>query len=158
MRPPSPTPSLTHLIVRIYISHVSKQGNGRVSLFLNFPYSWNLTCCQEGAPLGRRTLLSRSIQPNYTQRWCQWSFPDGKFNKIPASPMLERWNKFGGLSLQTDRLAQVDGGIDPWQYAYVPVFDFSSTLETWNRPADASIPPMELKEQTHCSVLIIRSR
>ncbi|KAJ6540744.1 peptidase S28, partial [Mycena capillaripes] len=73
----------------------------------------------QGAPPGRRTLLSRSVQTDYTQRWCQWSFPDGQFNKIPASPMLERWNKFGALRLQADRLAQVDGGIDPWQYACV---------------------------------------
>ncbi|KAJ7790715.1 extracelular serine carboxypeptidase-like protein [Mycena olivaceomarginata] len=56
----------------------------------------------QGAPLGRRTLLSRSIQTDYTQRWCQWSFPDGQFNKIRHR---QCW--------------QVDGGIDPWQYACV---------------------------------------
>ncbi|KAJ7355300.1 hypothetical protein DFH08DRAFT_1052151 [Mycena albidolilacea] len=97
----------------------------------------------QGAPLGRRTLLSRSIQTDYTQRWCQWSFPDGQFNKIPASPMLERWNKFGALRLQADRLAQVDGGIDPWQYACVHSPDGFKRTNTLLRPY------YEIKEGGH---------
>ncbi|KAJ7667548.1 extracelular serine carboxypeptidase-like protein [Mycena polygramma] len=67
----------------------------------------------------RPSLLTRSIDASFSQRWCTWSFPQGQFNSIPNTPALERWNKFGGLSLQADRLAQVDGGIDPWQYACV---------------------------------------
>ncbi|KAJ7843797.1 extracelular serine carboxypeptidase-like protein [Mycena olivaceomarginata] len=97
----------------------------------------------QGAPLGRRTLLSRSIQTDYTQRWCQWSFPDGQFNKIPATPMLERWNKFGALRLQADRLAQVDGGIDPWQYACVHSPDGFKRTNTLLRPY------YEIKEGGH---------
>ncbi|KAK7026334.1 putative serine protease EDA2 [Favolaschia claudopus] len=88
----------------------------------------------EGAPPGRRTLLSRSVQPDYSEQWCQWAFPPGKFNKIPASPMLERWNKFGALRIQADRLAQVDGGIDPWQYACVHSPDGFPRRDTLLRP------------------------
>ncbi|KAJ7215370.1 extracelular serine carboxypeptidase-like protein [Mycena pura] len=97
----------------------------------------------QGAPLGRRTLLSRSIQTDYSQRWCQWSFPDGQFNKIPASPILERWNKFGGLRLQADRLGQVDGGIDPWQYACV------HSPDGFKRPNTLLRPYYEIKQGGH---------
>ncbi|KAJ7336139.1 hypothetical protein DFH08DRAFT_939240 [Mycena albidolilacea] len=88
----------------------------------------------QGAPAGRRTLLSRSIQTEYTEQTCRWSFPDGRFTKVPASPMLERWNKFGALELQVDRLAQVDGGIDPWQYACVHSPDGFKRSNTLLRP------------------------
>ncbi|KAF7344761.1 Alpha/beta-Hydrolase [Mycena venus] len=97
----------------------------------------------QGAPLGRRSLLSRSIQTDYTQRWCEWSFPDGQFNTIPASPILERWNKFGALKLQADRLAQVDGGIDPWQYACV------HSPDGFKRPNTLLRPYYEIKKGGH---------
>jgi hypothetical protein len=73
----------------------------------------------QGAPPGRRSLLSRVVQPDYSQQWCSYSFPPGSHNKVPKTPMVERWNKFGGLGLQADRLAQVDGARDPWEYACV---------------------------------------
>ncbi|KAF8210001.1 extracelular serine carboxypeptidase [Mycena galopus ATCC 62051] len=97
----------------------------------------------QSAPLGRRTLLSRSIQTDYTQRWCVWSFVDGQFNSIPASPILERWNKFGALKLQADRLAQVDGGIDPWQYACV------HSPDGFKRPNTLLRPYYEIKQGGH---------
>ncbi|KAJ7604391.1 extracelular serine carboxypeptidase-like protein [Roridomyces roridus] len=88
----------------------------------------------QGAPLGRRTLLSRSIQTDYSERWCKWGFPAGKFNTVPATPALERWNKYGALHIQADRLAQVDGGIDPWQYACVHSPDGFPREDTLLRP------------------------
>ncbi|KAJ7028647.1 extracelular serine carboxypeptidase-like protein, partial [Mycena alexandri] len=97
----------------------------------------------QGAPAGRRTLLSRSIQPEYTEQTCRWSFPDGRFTKVPASPVLERWNKFGALKLQVDRLAQVDGGIDPWQYACV------HSPDGFKRPNTLLRPYYEIKQGGH---------
>ncbi|KAJ7115068.1 extracelular serine carboxypeptidase [Mycena crocata] len=73
----------------------------------------------QGAPPSRRSMLARVVQPDYGQQWCVWAFPPGEHNTIPARPTLERWNKFGGLELQADRLAQVDGAQDPWEYACV---------------------------------------
>ncbi|KAJ6494321.1 extracelular serine carboxypeptidase-like protein [Mycena sanguinolenta] len=97
----------------------------------------------QGAPAGRRTLLSRSIQTEYTEQACRWSFPDGRFTKVPPSPMLERWNKFGALKLQVDRLAQVDGGIDPWQYACV------HSPDGFKRPNTLLRPYYEIKQGGH---------
>ena len=71
----------------------------------------------EAAPFPRRSLLSRVVQPDYSQRWCGWSFPPGKVSSIPVgAPDLQRVNKYGALTIQADRLAQVDGGQDPWLY------------------------------------------
>ncbi|KAJ7738646.1 hypothetical protein B0H16DRAFT_1761346 [Mycena metata] len=89
---------------------------------------------QVGAPAGRPTLLSRFIQTDYTAQICRCSFPDGSFTKVPASPILERWNKFGALKLQVDRLAQVDGGIDLWQYVCVHSPDGFNRFNTLLRP------------------------
>lgn len=70
----------------------------------------------EAAPKGRRSLISRVLQPDHTQQWCKWAFPAGKYASIPSSPDTARWNKYGGFSFAADRLAFVDGGEDPWQY------------------------------------------
>ena len=41
------------------------------------------TCTELGAyqvaqPLGQKSLVSRVLNVNYTQQWCDWSFPKGK--------------------------------------------------------------------------------
>jgi hypothetical protein len=139
-----------------FTNRVLRPGNGRVSPlpFVFIPRANHLSA--EGAPLGRRTLLSRSIQTDYTQRWCEWSFADGHFNTIPASPILERWNKFGGLKLQANRLAQVDGGIDPWQYACVlQQLQLPCIIFSWT---DASTPLMDSRGLIPSSDLITRLR
>lgn len=43
------------------------------------------------------------------QQWCDWAFPKGKYNSIPPTPNLDRWNDYGGYDVQADRLAHVDG-------------------------------------------------
>jgi hypothetical protein len=49
-----------------------------------------------------------------SQQWCDWSFPPGKYNKIPKSPNLDYWNKYGGWDVKADRLAFIDGATDVW--------------------------------------------
>jgi len=44
------------------------------------------------------------------QQWCNWAFPPGKYNSIPPTPDLDRYNKYGGVNLRADRLAFIDGG------------------------------------------------
>ncbi len=66
------------------------------------------------APKHGKTLLSRVLDVNYTQEWCDWAFPPGRYNAIPPTPDLSRWNGYGGLNISADRLAFIDGSIDPW--------------------------------------------
>ena len=42
------------------------------------------TCTEFGAyqaaqPYGQKSLISRVIDQNYTQQWCNWAFPKGRF-------------------------------------------------------------------------------
>jgi len=98
------------------------------------------TCLELGAytqaaPPQRRSLLSRVVQPDYTQRWCGWSFPPGNYSSIPEiGPDVARWNKYGSLYLQADRLAQVDGQQDPWLYDCVHSPDGPGREDSLLRP------------------------
>ena len=76
------------------------------------------TCTESGlyqvAPKHGPSLIANPLQVEYTQQWCTWAFPPGEHNSIPATPDLERVNKYGGLNVSAERLAKVDGNIDPW--------------------------------------------
>lgn len=58
------------------------------------------TCTESGiyqvARPYRPSLISRPLQVNYTQQWCNWSFPAGEHNVVPATPDLWRYNQYGG--------------------------------------------------------------
>jgi hypothetical protein len=98
------------------------------------------SCTEMGAyqaayPRGRKSLISRVIDANYTQQWCRWAFPEGtfvpypafavysetsdeeigKYNQIPPSPDVKSWNKYGGLNFSAKNLLFVDGSADPWR-------------------------------------------
>lgn len=65
---------------------------------------------QQAQPEGIPSLISRVIQPSYTQQWCNWSFPPGKYNSIPTTgPNLTYWNQYGGFNISGERLALIDG-------------------------------------------------
>jgi hypothetical protein len=76
------------------------------------------TCTESGGyQTARQTgpsLVSRVLQIPYTQQWCTWAFPAGQHNRIPASPELDYYNKYGGWNLQAPNLALVDGNTDVW--------------------------------------------
>ncbi|KAI5365513.1 putative peptidase S28, alpha/Beta hydrolase [Septoria linicola] len=76
------------------------------------------TCTESGAyqvaRLDQPTLLSRVVQLNYTQQWCDWAFPPGEHNSIPSTPDLRPYNKYGGYNVIADRLAHIDGDQDVW--------------------------------------------
>nr|POE65594.1 putative extracellular serine carboxypeptidase [Quercus suber] len=81
--------------------------------------SYLYTTCTEsgGYQVGREhgpSLVSRTLQADYTQQWCTWAFPPGQHNAIPASPELWRYNEFGGYDVGADRLAHIDGDQDVW--------------------------------------------
>ncbi|KAI1266287.1 peptidase S28 [Xylariaceae sp. FL1019] len=78
------------------------------------------TCTEFGAyqaayPKGQKSLISRVIDTDYTQQWCNWAFPKGKYNKIPKTPDLDRWNVYGDFNFTADRLLFLDGTGDPWR-------------------------------------------
>ncbi|TVY80978.1 putative extracellular serine carboxypeptidase [Lachnellula suecica] len=77
------------------------------------------TCIEQGAyqvaPAEYPSLILKVLQVDYTQQWCTWAFPKGKYNSIPPTPDLQRLNVYGGYNLAADRLALVDGDIDPWR-------------------------------------------
>ena len=60
------------------------------------------------------SLISRVLQLDYTQQWCEWAFPAGKYNTLPPTPELEQYNKYGGWNLQAPHLALIDGAVDVW--------------------------------------------
>ncbi|RFU24383.1 hypothetical protein B7463_g11953, partial [Scytalidium lignicola] len=76
------------------------------------------TCTENGAyqvaPSSGPSLIMNVLQIDYTQQWCTWSFPPGRYNRIPPTPDLSVWNKYGGANIKADRLAIIDGDADPW--------------------------------------------
>ncbi|KAI4247810.1 MAG: hypothetical protein LQ352_006090 [Teloschistes flavicans] len=76
------------------------------------------TCTEQGAyqvaPASGPSLISRVLQVDYTQQWCEWAFPNGTFNSIPSTPNLTYYNNYGGGNITADRLALIDGNIDVW--------------------------------------------
>ena len=76
------------------------------------------TCTEQGAyqvaPASGPSLISRVLQINYTQQWCEWAFPPGKYNSIPSTPDLSYYNRYGDFNISADRLALIDGNIDVW--------------------------------------------
>lgn len=77
------------------------------------------TCTELGVyqvapPPGQPALISRVLQIDYTQQWCDWSFPAGKYNRIPPTPDLTYFDQYGNLNFQAPRLAFIDGNQDVW--------------------------------------------
>lgn len=78
------------------------------------------SCTEQGAYIAARqntshpSLISRVLTTKYTQQWCTWAFPPGEHNSIPSTPDLEAYNKYGGYSVEADRLAHIDGDQDVW--------------------------------------------
>ncbi|KAI1321877.1 extracelular serine carboxypeptidase-like protein [Xylariaceae sp. FL0255] len=83
-------------------------------------YTWT-SCAEQGlyidAPKEGPSLLSRVVDISYEQQWCKWAFPDGEYNKVPASPNLDAYNGYGDFNFTADRLAFIDGEQDVWNYA-----------------------------------------
>lgn len=76
------------------------------------------TCTESGlyqaGTLHGPSLLSRVLQADYTQQWCNWAFPPGTHSSIPVSPELWRYNQYGGYDVRAPRLAHIDGEQDVW--------------------------------------------
>ncbi|KAN0115436.1 peptidase S28 [Hyaloscypha variabilis] len=76
------------------------------------------TCTELGAyqvaPSTYPSLVMKVLKADYTQQWCNWAFPPGLYNRIPPTPDLSAFNKYGGFNISAERLAFIDGDVDPW--------------------------------------------
>lgn len=61
------------------------------------------------------SLISRVLQKDYTQQWCEWAFKKGRRNSIPPEPDVHTINKYGDFNISAERLALIDGEQDVWR-------------------------------------------
>ncbi|KAI0368439.1 peptidase S28 [Pilatotrama ljubarskyi] len=121
----------------------------------NSDRSWEwLTCTEfgfwfDGAPKDRRTLVSRTITPAYSERQCVTRFAEAFNQSAPVSFLnaLGVNMKYGGWNTTTERLIFVNGQRDPWREATVAADGVS------NQGTD--LQPHLLGDGFHCSDMIM---
>lgn len=64
---------------------------------------------------GKRTIVSRKVDLEYTSRICRQAFPPGEHFTVPRWPDVHETNSRGSYYIAADRLAFIDGEIDPWR-------------------------------------------
>ncbi|KAF2483542.1 extracelular serine carboxypeptidase [Neohortaea acidophila] len=116
--------------------------------------SFLYTSCTEigfyqAAPESGPSLISKVLNVNYTQQWCRWAFPPGKYNSIPDSPDVDRINKYGGYNVVQKRLAHIDGAADVWRDACYHSTDAPERL-TQNAISAYENPQLLIAGAGHC--------
>ncbi|GJJ10727.1 hypothetical protein Clacol_004954 [Clathrus columnatus] len=73
------------------------------------------------------SIFPKAMDLAYESKICQQAFPPGEIVRVPARPDVAAVNKYGGFNIADDRLAIIDGELDPWrpatphsQYAQLP--------------------------------------
>jgi hypothetical protein len=71
----------------------------------------------QGAPPTTETptIISRLLTVKYEAKICEQAFPPGYHMHVPEQPNVTAVNVFGDFGLAADRLAFIDGSIDPWK-------------------------------------------
>jgi len=62
-----------------------------------------------------RRIVSKLLTLEYASMTCRQAYPPGKFFTVPPLPNLGVVNKLGSFSIAADRLAFIDGDVDPWK-------------------------------------------
>jgi hypothetical protein len=62
-------------------------------------------------------IVSRLLTLQYVSRICPQAFPPGKYFAIPNMPNITVVNSLGDFGIAADRLAIIDGEVDPWRPA-----------------------------------------
>ncbi|KAF2151345.1 hypothetical protein K461DRAFT_322607 [Myriangium duriaei CBS 260.36] len=123
---------------------------------------WGFLQTGSGVPRNQRPLLSRLIDLKYSSLICVQAF------NITTPPDTQAINKYGGNRIAYDRLALIDGEIDPWRPAGPHGFSLGAPHRdsTTNRPfhlipkavhhwdenglfanqTTAALPPSQIKE------------
>ncbi|KAI0059615.1 peptidase S28 [Artomyces pyxidatus] len=60
-------------------------------------------------------IISRLIDLDYLHKICIQAFPPGKYFTVPSLPDIASVNVLGSFDIAADRLAFIDGQIDPWR-------------------------------------------
>jgi hypothetical protein len=60
-------------------------------------------------------IISRLIDLAYESKICTQAFPPGKYFTVPPMPNVTAVNALGDFDITADRLAIIDGEVDPWK-------------------------------------------
>ncbi|KAF8651928.1 hypothetical protein AX16_004572 [Volvariella volvacea WC 439] len=61
------------------------------------------------------SIISRLLTLEYESKICRQAFPDGEHFRIPSMPNITVVNELGDFDIAADRLAFIDGEVDPWR-------------------------------------------
>ncbi|KAF7314636.1 hypothetical protein MKEN_00937300 [Mycena kentingensis (nom. inval.)] len=73
-------------------------------------------------------IVSKLLTLNYESKICRQAFPPGKHFTVPTMPNVTVVNELGDFDIKADRLAIIDGEIDPWRPA-TPHSDYAFDRE-----------------------------
>lgn len=90
--------------------------------------SWGYLQNGDGVPEGTLPLISRTINLEYTSIACREAY------KFERTSNVTDVNKYGGIDIEFDRLAFVDGETDPWREAGPHAFRARERENTVNKP------------------------
>lgn len=60
-------------------------------------------------------IVSKLMTMDYATKICQQAFPPGKYFTVPPLPNITAVNALGDFAIAADRLAFIDGDVDPWK-------------------------------------------
>ncbi|EIW59107.1 peptidase S28 [Trametes versicolor FP-101664 SS1] len=84
---------------------------------------WMFQVCTEwgyfmtAPPEGQPRIISRRIDLAYESKLCKQAFVPGKDFIVPPLPNITAVNSLGDFDIAADRLAIIDGEVDPWRPA-----------------------------------------
>ncbi|KAH0585852.1 hypothetical protein H2248_007139 [Termitomyces sp. 'cryptogamus'] len=60
-------------------------------------------------------IISRRLTLEYLSKICKQAYPPGKYFTVPRLPNITAVNALGDFDIAADRLAFIDGEVDPWR-------------------------------------------
>jgi hypothetical protein len=109
----------------------------------SWPYQycaqWGFLQTGSGAPANQLPLISRTLTLEYKSIICRDAF------NITTPPDTEAVNKYGGFNIAYDRLAIVNGEVDPWR----PATPASPQAPNPNRKSTVDMPFVVISEAIH---------
>ncbi|KAN0131018.1 peptidase S28 [Lactarius tabidus] len=79
-------------------------------------------------PSGTPSIISRLLDIDYEHKICVQAFPPGKHYAVPPLPNITAVNSLGSFHIEADRLAFIDGEVDPWR-PYTPHSTYGGAVE-----------------------------
>ncbi|KAF8269748.1 serine carboxypeptidase S28-domain-containing protein [Lactarius quietus] len=79
-------------------------------------------------PSSYPTIISRLLDIDYQHKICVQAFPPGKLYAVPPLPNVTAVNSLGDFHIEADRLAFIDGEVDPWR-PYTPHSTYGGAMK-----------------------------